>query len=315
MKLWRLNFLCLLNTKQLTVGYAYSSTRFYRYSLSQEKNDGRGKTCTHNTTNYIQHSLIEIHFETLDLVILIPDLCPDRAWKNPNTKGFTIRRKFECVFKMYALCDAEITTCPFVLISITPLLCSFCRRPCLSAMTHSCVTSQSAGPSWAALPGSHPVPMYSVISTGPESSAAPLPSARPAPLRCLESWTLWGLSCHLRRITKLWCWQVYDQTQFWIYVPALWPSGAIRSQFFPSVCLWKLCTSLLVTFTSYKTSQLVSHIQVHQERLYQEYSLSRAEEQLKQMEKLLNQQNQSRELELGAMRGEIASLKKVNHNS
>ncbi|XP_022619851.1 E3 ubiquitin-protein ligase CCNB1IP1 [Seriola dumerili] len=51
--------------------------------------------------------------------------------------------------------------------------------------------------------------------------------------------------------------------------------------------------------------------QVHQERMYQEYSLSRAETQLKQMEKLLNQQNQSRELELSAMRGEIASLKKV----
>ncbi|XP_034531868.1 E3 ubiquitin-protein ligase CCNB1IP1 [Notolabrus celidotus] len=51
--------------------------------------------------------------------------------------------------------------------------------------------------------------------------------------------------------------------------------------------------------------------QVHQERMYQEYSLSRAEAQLKQMEKMLSQQNQSRELELTAMRGEIASLKKV----
>ncbi|XP_040886648.1 E3 ubiquitin-protein ligase CCNB1IP1 [Toxotes jaculatrix] len=51
--------------------------------------------------------------------------------------------------------------------------------------------------------------------------------------------------------------------------------------------------------------------QVHQERMYQEYSLSRAEAQLKQMEKVLTQQNQSRELELTAMRGEIASLKKV----
>ncbi|PWA28903.1 hypothetical protein CCH79_00012902 [Gambusia affinis] len=51
--------------------------------------------------------------------------------------------------------------------------------------------------------------------------------------------------------------------------------------------------------------------QVHQERMYQEYSLSRADTQLKQMEKVLNQQNQSRELELTAMRGEIASLKKV----
>ncbi|XP_028285385.1 E3 ubiquitin-protein ligase CCNB1IP1 [Parambassis ranga] len=51
--------------------------------------------------------------------------------------------------------------------------------------------------------------------------------------------------------------------------------------------------------------------QVHQERMYQEYSLSRADTQLKQMEKMLTQQNQSRELELNAMRGEIASLKKV----
>lgn len=48
--------------------------------------------------------------------------------------------------------------------------------------------------------------------------------------------------------------------------------------------------------------------------MYQEYSLSQAEAQLKQMEKVLTQQNQSRELELSAMRGEIASLKKVNHN-
>ncbi|KAI3376358.1 hypothetical protein L3Q82_016844, partial [Scortum barcoo] len=51
--------------------------------------------------------------------------------------------------------------------------------------------------------------------------------------------------------------------------------------------------------------------QVHQEHMYQEYSLSRAEAQLKQMEKVLTQQNQSRELELTTMRGEIASLKKV----
>lgn len=55
--------------------------------------------------------------------------------------------------------------------------------------------------------------------------------------------------------------------------------------------------------------------QIHQERMYQEYSLSRAEAQLKQMEKMLTQQNQRRELELTAMRGEIASLKKVNDSS
>lgn len=53
-------------------------------------------------------------------------------------------------------------------------------------------------------------------------------------------------------------------------------------------------------------------VQVHQERIYQEYSLSRAESQLKQMEKVLTQQNQSRELELTSLKGEIASLKKVN---
>ncbi|XP_028998583.1 E3 ubiquitin-protein ligase CCNB1IP1 [Betta splendens] len=51
--------------------------------------------------------------------------------------------------------------------------------------------------------------------------------------------------------------------------------------------------------------------QVHQEHMYQEYSLSQAEAQLKQMDKVLTQQNQSRELELTAMRGEVASLKKV----
>lgn len=48
--------------------------------------------------------------------------------------------------------------------------------------------------------------------------------------------------------------------------------------------------------------------------MFQEYSLTRAEAQLKQMEKVLTQQNQCRELELGAMKGEIASLKKVNHS-
>ncbi|XP_048092894.1 E3 ubiquitin-protein ligase CCNB1IP1 [Alosa alosa] len=51
--------------------------------------------------------------------------------------------------------------------------------------------------------------------------------------------------------------------------------------------------------------------QVHQERLFQEYSLSRTESQLKQMEKILSQQTQSRELELNGMRGEISSLKRV----
>lgn len=53
------------------------------------------------------------------------------------------------------------------------------------------------------------------------------------------------------------------------------------------------------------------HKQTHQERMYQEYNLSRAETQLKQMEKMLTQQNQCRELELTALKGEITSLKKV----
>lgn len=55
--------------------------------------------------------------------------------------------------------------------------------------------------------------------------------------------------------------------------------------------------------------------QIHQEHMYQEYSLTRAEAQLKQMEKVLTQQNQCRELELTAMRGEISSLKKVNNSA
>lgn len=48
--------------------------------------------------------------------------------------------------------------------------------------------------------------------------------------------------------------------------------------------------------------------------MYQEYSLTKAEAQLKHMEKVLTQQNQCRELELTAMKGEIASLKKVNYS-
>ncbi|XP_069044819.1 E3 ubiquitin-protein ligase CCNB1IP1 [Lepisosteus oculatus] len=51
--------------------------------------------------------------------------------------------------------------------------------------------------------------------------------------------------------------------------------------------------------------------QVHQERLYQEYSLSRAEGRLKQMEKMFSQQTQGQELELSAMKEEVSSLKKV----
>ncbi|KAB5579286.1 hypothetical protein PHYPO_G00193360 [Pangasianodon hypophthalmus] len=50
--------------------------------------------------------------------------------------------------------------------------------------------------------------------------------------------------------------------------------------------------------------------QVNQERLLMEYSLSRAEVQVGQMEKVMAQQNQSKEHELNAMREEIASLNK-----
>ncbi|XP_053360644.1 E3 ubiquitin-protein ligase CCNB1IP1 isoform X2 [Clarias gariepinus] len=50
--------------------------------------------------------------------------------------------------------------------------------------------------------------------------------------------------------------------------------------------------------------------QVNQERLLMEYSLSRAEVQVRQMEKLMAQQNHSKEHELNAMREEIASLNK-----
>uniref|UniRef100_A0A3Q4BD53 Uncharacterized protein n=1 Tax=Mola mola TaxID=94237 RepID=A0A3Q4BD53_MOLML len=62
-------------------------------------------------------------------------------------------------------------------------------------------------------------------------------------------------------------------------------------------------TARALAFWSYQT---------HQEHLYQEYSLSRAEAQLKQLEKMLTQQNQCRELELSALRGDIASLKKMD---
>ncbi|XP_066536959.1 E3 ubiquitin-protein ligase CCNB1IP1 isoform X2 [Hoplias malabaricus] len=50
--------------------------------------------------------------------------------------------------------------------------------------------------------------------------------------------------------------------------------------------------------------------QVNQERLLLEYSLSRAEIQASKMEKVVAQQNQTRELELNALREEISSLNK-----
>ncbi|KAK9524816.1 hypothetical protein VZT92_017182 [Zoarces viviparus] len=51
--------------------------------------------------------------------------------------------------------------------------------------------------------------------------------------------------------------------------------------------------------------------QVHQEHIHQEYRLSRADTQLKQMAKALTQQNQSIELELTGMKREVASQKKA----
>lgn len=59
------------------------------------------------------------------------------------------------------------------------------------------------------------------------------------------------------------------------------------------------------------SAYLINVLQVNQERLLMEYSLSRAEVQVGQMEKLLAQQNQSKEHELHALREEIASLNKV----
>ncbi|XP_026508244.1 E3 ubiquitin-protein ligase CCNB1IP1-like [Terrapene carolina triunguis] len=51
--------------------------------------------------------------------------------------------------------------------------------------------------------------------------------------------------------------------------------------------------------------------QVHQEHLYQEYTYSKAEGHLKQMEKVYTQQLQSKDMELTPMKSEVSSLKKV----
>ncbi|OCU01549.1 E3 ubiquitin-protein ligase CCNB1IP1 [Xenopus laevis] len=51
--------------------------------------------------------------------------------------------------------------------------------------------------------------------------------------------------------------------------------------------------------------------QVYQERLYQEYTHSKAEGHLKQVEKLYTHQLQSKDSELTAMKGEVTSLKKI----
>ncbi|XP_053118679.1 E3 ubiquitin-protein ligase CCNB1IP1 [Hemicordylus capensis] len=51
--------------------------------------------------------------------------------------------------------------------------------------------------------------------------------------------------------------------------------------------------------------------QVHQEHLYQEYTYSKAEGHLKQMEKVYTQQLQSKDMEMTSMKSEVSSLKKV----
>ncbi|XP_040209382.1 E3 ubiquitin-protein ligase CCNB1IP1 [Rana temporaria] len=51
--------------------------------------------------------------------------------------------------------------------------------------------------------------------------------------------------------------------------------------------------------------------QIYQERLYQEYSYSKAEGHLKQVEKLYTHQIQSKDAEMSAMKGEVNSLKKI----
>ncbi|XP_068127636.1 E3 ubiquitin-protein ligase CCNB1IP1 isoform X3 [Hyperolius riggenbachi] len=51
--------------------------------------------------------------------------------------------------------------------------------------------------------------------------------------------------------------------------------------------------------------------QVYHERLYQQYNYSKAEQHLKQMEKLYSHQIQSKESELAGMKGEVTTMKKL----
>ncbi|XP_069796984.1 E3 ubiquitin-protein ligase CCNB1IP1 isoform X2 [Narcine bancroftii] len=51
--------------------------------------------------------------------------------------------------------------------------------------------------------------------------------------------------------------------------------------------------------------------QIHQERMYQEYTYSRAEGRLKQMEKMYTQQIQGKDLEVSNSRSEVNALKKL----
>ncbi|XP_032872579.1 E3 ubiquitin-protein ligase CCNB1IP1 [Amblyraja radiata] len=51
--------------------------------------------------------------------------------------------------------------------------------------------------------------------------------------------------------------------------------------------------------------------QIHQERMYQEYSYNKAEGRLRQMEKVYTQQIQGKDLEVSNSRGEVSTLKKL----
>ncbi|GCB86967.1 hypothetical protein scyTo_0027670, partial [Scyliorhinus torazame] len=51
--------------------------------------------------------------------------------------------------------------------------------------------------------------------------------------------------------------------------------------------------------------------QIHQERMYQEYTYSKAEGRLKQMDKVYAQQLQGKDLEVSSSRSEVSSLKKM----
>ncbi|MBN3299767.1 CIP1 ligase, partial [Amia calva] len=77
------------------------------------------------------------------------------------------------------------------------------------------------------------------------------------------------------------------------------------------LCNFPKCRGKLSGFAWVTACSHVFCDQVHQERLYQEFAMSRAEGHVRQVEKLLSQQSQSRELELSAMREEVNCLKKM----
>lgn len=76
----------------------------------------------------------------------------------------------------------------------------------------------------------------------------------------------------------------------------------------PTISLWtELNTLRMLLWFLFSLLPL----QVHQERLYQEYTYSKAEGHLKQMEKVYTQQLHSKDAELTSMKSEVSSLKKV----